>query len=104
MILRPTRKTPPDQWARENRVYPLSSGRPGPKNPALTPYMIPFMRAFDDPRYNTVAFVCGGQMGKTDSIIDVVLSRLDQRPVPIIYAGPDRNFVFRIAYSWSGRG
>ena len=25
-------------------------------------------------------------MGKTDSIIDVVLSRLDQRPVPIIYA------------------
>ena len=32
-------------------------------------------------------------MGKTDSIIDVVLSRLDQRPVPIIYAGPDRNFV-----------
>jgi phage terminase large subunit GpA-like protein len=55
--------------------------------------MIPFMRAFDDPAYNTVVFVCGGQMGKTDSIIDVVLSRLDQRPVPIIYAGPDRNFV-----------
>ena len=55
--------------------------------------MIPFMRAFDDPHYNTVAFVCGGQMGKTDSIIDVVLSRLDQRPVPVIYAGPDRNFV-----------
>jgi hypothetical protein len=49
MILRPTRKRPPDQWARENRVYPLSSGRPGPKDPALTPYMIPFMRAFDDP-------------------------------------------------------
>jgi phage terminase large subunit GpA-like protein len=77
----------------ENRVYPLSSGRPGPKDPALTPYMIPFMGAFDDPNYNTVAFVCGGQMGNTDSIIDVVLSRLDQRPVPIIYAGPDRNFV-----------
>ena len=93
MILRPTRKRPPDDWARENRVYPLSSGRPGPKDPALTPYMIPFMRAFDDPNYNTVVFVCGGQMGKTDSIIDVVLSRLDQRPVPIIYAGPDRNFV-----------
>ena len=32
-------------------------------------------------------------MGKTDSIIDVVLSRLDQRLVPIIYAGPARNFV-----------
>lgn len=55
--------------------------------------MIPFMRAFEDPRYNTVVFVCGGQMGKTDSVIDVILSRLDQRPVPIIYAGPDRNFV-----------
>jgi phage terminase large subunit GpA-like protein len=55
--------------------------------------MIPFMRAFEDPSYNTVAFVCGGQMGKTDSVIDVILSRLDQRPVPIIYAGPDRNFV-----------
>ena len=45
--------------ARENRVYPLSSGRPGPKDPARTAYMIPFMRAFDDPNYNTVAFVCG---------------------------------------------
>jgi phage terminase large subunit GpA-like protein len=55
--------------------------------------MIPFMRAFEDARYNTVVFVCGGQMGKTDSVIDVILSRLDQRPVPIIYAGPDRNFV-----------
>lgn len=55
--------------------------------------MIPFMRAFEDPGYNTVAFVCGGQMGKTCSVIDIILSRLDQRPVPIIYAGPDRNFV-----------
>jgi phage terminase large subunit GpA-like protein len=51
------------------------------------------MRAFDDPRYKTVVLVCAGQLGKTDSIIDVILSRLDQRPVPIIYAGPDRNFV-----------
>ncbi|MFZ1893764.1 MAG: hypothetical protein WAU59_06730 [Rhodoplanes sp.] len=32
-------------------------------------------------------------MGKTDSIIDVVLSRLDQRLVPIIYSEPARNFV-----------
>jgi phage terminase large subunit GpA-like protein len=93
MIMRPTRKRPTDEWARENRVYPLSSGRPGPKDPALTPYMIPFMRAFEDTAYSTVVFVCGAQSGKTDSVIDVMLSRLDQRPVPIIYAGPDRNFV-----------
>jgi phage terminase large subunit GpA-like protein len=92
-ILRPTTKRPADEWARQNRVFPLSSGRPGPKDPALTPYMIPFMRGFEQAQYNTVVFVCGGQMGKTDSVIDVVLSRLDQRPVPVIYAGPDRNFV-----------
>ena len=59
----------------------------------MTPYVIPFVRAFDDPLYNTVVLVTGGQSGKTESVIDVILSRLDQRPVPIIYAGPDRNFV-----------
>jgi hypothetical protein len=32
-------------------------------------------------------------MGKTCSVIDIILSRLDQRLVPVIYAGPDRNFV-----------
>jgi len=92
-ILRPTKKVPADEWARINRVFPLSSGRPGPKDPAVTPYVIPFVRAFDDPLYNTVVLVSGGQSGKTESVIDVILSRLDQRPVPIIYAGPDRNFV-----------
>ena len=51
-------------------------------------------RSFQDSIYlRADIFFRRDKMGKTDSIIDVVLSRLDQRLVPIIYSEPARNFV-----------
>ena len=40
-ILRPAPKLPPDEWARRHRVYPETSGLPGPRDPRLTPYVVP---------------------------------------------------------------
>jgi len=83
----------PDDWARRHRRYGPDTGVPGPRRPDLTPYVIPFARAFSDPRYRRSVLVCGAQQGKTDTLLDVVGERLDNHPAPIIYVGPSREFV-----------
>jgi phage terminase large subunit GpA-like protein len=92
-LTRPTARTTADEWARKNRVYKPSTDRPGPREPSLTPYVIDYVRAFDDPRNAMVVLACGSQMGKSEAILDVIGQRIDQRPVPTMYVGPDRNFV-----------
>ena len=92
-ILKPSPKLPPDEWARANRVYPETSGLPGPRDPSLTPYVIPVVRAVHAGLHKRVVLVCGAQMGKTDGLLDVLGARLDQRPAPILYVGPIRDFL-----------
>lgn len=90
----PRPRRTPDAWALENRVYPLSAGVPGPRDPGLTPYIVEFERFFDDARYETCALVTGTQMSKTDAILDVMGWRLDSpRPRPQLYVGPSKDFV-----------
>lgn len=43
--------------------------------------------------YRRFVGVCGAQMGKTDGMLDLIGSRLDQRPAPIIYVGPTLDFL-----------
>jgi phage terminase large subunit GpA-like protein len=68
---------------------------PGARDPAVTPYTIPWARAVADGggRYRRAVLVTAAQMGKTDTQLDVIGSRLDTRPVPIIYCGPSLDFV-----------
>lgn len=37
--------------------------------------------------------VTAAQSGKTDSMLDIIGSRLDQKPIPMLYAGPTQAFV-----------
>ncbi|WP_395664148.1 phage terminase large subunit family protein, partial [Aestuariivirga sp.] len=92
-ILRPAPKLPPDEWARANRIYAETSGLPGPRDPAITPYIIPVERAVHAGEHKRVVTVCGAQMGKTDGLLDIMGARLDQRPAPILYVGPIRDFL-----------
>lgn len=99
--MRPVKRTTPDDWARANRLYPASASIPGPREPSVTPYFIPFERAFDrvaqietyGASYDTVVAVSASQMGKTEAILDVIGWTLDQRPAPIMYVGPKDDFV-----------
>lgn len=101
--MRPTPRTTPDEWARHNRVYKPSAGVPGPRDPALTPYMVPFAQAFDvvaqidryGISYDAIVMVTSSQSGKTDAVLDVIGSTLDQRPAPIMYVGPTKDFLNR---------
>ncbi len=92
-LLRTPRQASPDQWARENRTYPLSAGVPGPREPGLTPYIIPFLRFFEDPRYEICTLITGTQMSKTDGVLDVMGWRLATKPRPQLYVGPSKDFV-----------
>ncbi|WP_412506796.1 terminase gpA endonuclease subunit [Roseovarius sp. SYSU LYC5161] len=92
-LFRPSQKRDPADWASEHRVYPESAGIPGPRNPWLTPYMIPWSSAAHNGGYRRVVAVTSAQSGKTDSMLDIIGARLDQRPAPIIYVGPTREFL-----------
>lgn len=93
MLLTPSKRTTPDQWARENRTYPPSAGVPGPRKPELTPYKIDVARAAAAGHHRRVVDMSGAQMGKTDAILDCIGHRLDQRPAPILYVGPNKQFL-----------
>jgi phage terminase large subunit GpA-like protein len=92
LFLKPSQRVHPDQWAARNRTYPESAGVPGPRDPDLTPYMIPFARAVASGRYARVVTVTAAQSGKTDTMLDIIGHRLDQRPGPILYVGPSKEF------------
>jgi phage terminase large subunit GpA-like protein len=87
------RLTTPDEWAAQNRVYPPSSSIPGPRDPYLTPYSVHFSRAMTAGAWKRVVMVCSAQMGKTEAHVDVIGAIMDQRPRPIVYVGPTRDFV-----------
>ena len=44
-------------------------------------------------KYDNVVAAMAAQMGKTDLELDCIGHRLDQRPAPILYVGPTRDFV-----------
>lgn len=92
-LLTPAPRTEPDVWAAENRIYPESAGVPGPRDPGLTGYMIPFARKVHAGKHRRVVAVTAAQSGKTDNILDLIGARLDQRPAPILYVGPSGEFV-----------
>jgi phage terminase large subunit GpA-like protein len=55
--------------------------------------MVPMARAVHGGAYKRVVMVCSAQAGKTENLIDVIGARLDQRPAPILYVGPIRDFL-----------
>ena len=88
-----TKRQNPDEWGAKNIVYGPSTGHPGPYDPDLTPYTRAFARAFGDAgRWRIIAQVLSAQSGKTAIALCVVGERLDNRPVPTVYVGPNQDF------------
>lgn len=52
-----------------------------------------FERAVASRRYRRVVLCISAQTGKTDALLDIIGQRLDQKPVPILYVGPNRQFL-----------
>lgn len=91
--MEPSPKTTPDEWGADNRTYAATSGVPGKRNPYLTPYIVEFGRVTASRRRKKTVLVMFAQGGKTEGLFDVVGARLDQSPVPIIWVGPNKQFL-----------
>jgi phage terminase large subunit GpA-like protein len=92
-LIRPAKRLPAHQWGAKNRIYPASAGRPGPRDPLLTPYVIPFEDAAESGLRRRVIWVTAAQTAKTEGILDLLGSRVDQRPAPVLYVGPTKDFL-----------
>lgn len=95
--MRSNPKLTADEWGRQNRVYGKETGHPGPRNPDLTPYTKPWIRVADSGEfrgriYDQAIITMFAQGGKTDGMLDLIGSKLDQRPAPILYVGPSKEF------------
>ena len=55
--------------------------------------MIPWSAAVHRGGHRRVVAVTSAQSGKTDSMLDIIGARLDQRPAPILYVGPTKEFL-----------
>ena len=55
--------------------------------------MMPLARQFWRPRYVRVVGIMGSQMGKTDTVCNIMGHRLDINPAPLLYIGPTKDFV-----------
>jgi len=67
---------------------------PGPRDPHLTPYIIEPERAVaSGGTHKRIVLVIAAQTGKTEFMLDVAGQRLDQKPAPILYVGPNKQFL-----------
>ncbi len=91
----PTTVQTPDEWASLFRIYGPETAKPGPRDPHFAPYMVDFGRSFSAAarQYKRVVQVCAAQMAKTEGFLDVIGERLDNRPAPIIFVGPTKEFL-----------
>ncbi len=91
-IFRSSDRQSPAELAARWREYPDTAGLPGPRDPYVTPYMVPLANAVVSGRYERAVAATAAQSGKTDTALDLILHRLDQKPAPIIFAGPSAEF------------
>jgi hypothetical protein len=55
----------------------------------MTPYIVDIERAAASGEWRRIVAVMTSQMGKTEMMLDLAGQRLDQRPAPILYVGPE---------------
>jgi phage terminase large subunit GpA-like protein len=106
-LSRTTPRQLPDQWAAANRIYPVTSGWPGPRDVGLTPYICAVERAAVSGQYRRIVLVTAAQSGKTECYLDLIGERLDTAPAPIIVVLPSKEFAvdqfipLRVPDAWS---
>lgn len=90
-LLRPPPDRHPDQWADENRYLPPGSAIPGQWKSSRTPYMIRIMREAASGRRKRVTMICGSQMSKSESFLNVAGARLEDDPAPVLWISPTKS-------------
>ena len=97
MMHSPPKRTA-DEWADAKRILPPESPEPGRWRTDRIPFFRPIMRRFADAETELVVIVCGAQMGKTESLLNVLGHRFDDGPrVPALWIAPTQKSVKSLA-------
>lgn len=76
------------EWADQHRILPPDSPEPGAWRTSRVPYTRAIYAAFADPYVETVTWVCGSQMSKTELVFNLIGWVGMDRPRPMLYVGP----------------
>jgi phage terminase large subunit GpA-like protein len=77
------------QWADQYRVLsPMTSAEPGQWHTDRTPYLRGIMDAFFDPLVGTITIMASTQVGKTESVYNMLGYAIDQDPGPTLIVMP----------------
>ena len=81
------------EWADKYRVLsPENSAESGRWKTSRVPYMEEIMNAVTDPRVKQIIVVASSQVGKTESILNMLGYMIDQDPGPAMYCVPTKEF------------
>lgn len=83
---------PPDltvsQWADDRRVLQHISRRAGKWSTDYTPYLRPIMDAYNDPNIRHIVICAGTQLGKTETLYNIIGYIIDLDPASILLVYP----------------
>lgn len=83
----------PSQWADRYRVIADGTGpHPGPWKTSMAPYFREPMDAWADPDVESLVWVFGSQMGKTEALMNCVFATMDQEPAWSLLGYPSASF------------
>ena len=87
--LAPPPKITISEWAdRERKLSPEASSEPGAWNTGRAPYQRGVMDAISDPHIETVVFMSGSQVGKTEILLNTIGFFIQHDPSPILLLQP----------------
>ena len=77
------------EWADEYRILdPMTSAEPGQWRTDRTPYLRGIMDAFTDPHVEEITIMASTQVGKTESMYNMIGYAIDQDPGPALLVMP----------------
>ena len=87
--MRPPEKLTVSEWAdKKRRLSPESSAEVGPWRTSRTPYLKEPMDAFNDPKVRHIVLVSSSQVGKSETINNMLGYIIDQDPGSILFVHP----------------
>ena len=87
--LQPPEDLTVNEWADRYRVLPGSSAEAGLWRTSRTPYLEEPMRAFTDPKVESIVMAAASQVGKSEFELNVIGYIIDQEPGNILYVHPN---------------
>ena len=86
---RPPENLTVDEWADRYRILPASSAESGLWRTSRTPYLREILRAFNDPKVESIAVAAASQVGKSEVELNIIGYIIDQDPGNILYVHPN---------------